>query len=518
MFTNESDCMHFYFAKDDHEIAIVVIDLAAEYIQNLAGNISVYTTFNDVPKNVTSIAVVAQYPIDEKLLPQDKSISYIFIGYETFIIPPSESVVSLCVEDDESMQSVFEALCASEENTQVMNIDPLHPDLNGKRFHHIVDIPLEELERFNFRDLEEIEDLWFHQRSIHTFESITNTGGRVGVLPNFFCYSGINIDKNQLRIIGIIKPNERLHSQFPLEGKFAGVSICVRVGDITKESCDAIVNSANIYLQKGSGVCGAIFAAAGSRLKDACEVQAQKYGGKLGVGEAVVTEGFNLKAKYIIHSVSPRCMFQWNDTIQKALFNAYSEIFEIAEREGLESIAIPAMGIGKHYCDLDRCVMIAMSVLDEYLYRSEKKLKRIVFVLSDEAIANKYLNYLLHFSHYNNSHGILDHSVGFEEKEKYKRALRYMLTQNSTFNTKQLKHILRIFDPELVDRITARRVCVRSLKYTGENEKLTNGKIYQSLTFNGSTYEILDNTGAVMVIGSGYFEWVEQNGIEEIEK
>ena len=518
MFTNESDYMHFYFSKYDHEIAIVVIDLAAEYIQTLAGNIPVYTTFEDVPKNVTSIAIVAQYPIDEELLPQDNTISYIFIGYKIFIIPPSESAVSLCVEDDESMRSVFEALCASEENTQVMNIDPLHPDLNGKRFHHIVDIPLEELERFNFRDLEEIEDLWFHQRSIHTFESITNTGGRVGVLPNFFCYSGINIDENQLRIIGVAKPNERLHSQFPLEGKFAGVSICVRVGDITKESCDAIVNSANIYLQKGSGVCGAIFAAAGLQLKDACEVQAQKYGGKLGVGQAVVTEAFNLKAKYIIHSVSPRCMFQWNDTIQKALYNAYSEIFEIAQREGFESIAIPAMGIGKHYCDLDRCAMIAMSVLDEYLYRPDKKLKRIIFVLSDEAIAGKYLSFLSNSKYFSTVRAGMDHNIGFEEKVKFNRALRYMLPQNSSFNTKQLKHILRIFDPVLVDRITTRKECIRTLKYTGENEKLTNGKIYQSLTFNGSTYEILDNTGAVMVIGSGYFEWVEQSEIEEEEK
>lgn len=280
-----------------------------------------------------------------------------------------------------------------------MNLDPLHPDLNGKRFHHIADILLEELERFDFADFKEIEDLWFHQRSINTFESISNINSRVGALPNFFCYSGINIDENQLRIIGVTKPDALLHSQFRLEGKFSGVTICVCVGDITNESCDAIVNSANIYLQKGSGVCGAIFSAAGSQLKDACEVQVQKYGGKLSVGQAIITDGFNLKAKYIIHSVSPRCMFQWNDTIQKALFNAYSEIFEIAQRERFESIAIPAMGVGKHYCDLDKCTMIAISVLNEYLCRPEKKLKRIIFVLADEAIADKYLRCLSLSSH-----------------------------------------------------------------------------------------------------------------------
>ena len=303
MFTNESDCMHFYFAKHDHEIAIVVIDLVAEYIQKLAGEIPVYNIFDDVPKNVTSIAVVSQYPIDEVFLPQDKSISYIFIGYKQFIIPPGESAVSVCVEDDESLQSLFEAMCASEENTQVINLDPIDSDLKGKKFHYIADIPLEELEKFNFEDLKELENLWFHQRSTLAFDSITSTNDRVAVLSNFFCYSGINIDNNQLRIIGVIKPDERLHAQFPLEGKFAGVTICIRVGDIAKVSCDAIVNSANVYLQKGSGVCGAIFDGSGPQLKPACEVQAQKYGGKLDVAEAVVTEGFNLKAKHIIHSV-----------------------------------------------------------------------------------------------------------------------------------------------------------------------------------------------------------------------
>lgn len=507
--------MHFYFAKHDHEIAIVVIDLVVQWIEKFAGNIPIYTSFDDVPNNVTSIAVVSQYPIDEALLPQGKSISYIFIGYKTFIIPPSRSAVSICVEDDESMQSVFEAMCASEENTQVINLDPLEPDLNGKRFQHIADIPLEDLEQFNFENLEKLEYLWLHQRSILTFESITSTNDRVAALSDFLCYSGINIDNNQLRIIGVMNPNERLHPKYPLEGKFAGVTICIRVGDITKESCDAIVNSANVYLQKGSGVCGAVFDGAGPQLKLACEVQAQKYGGKIDVGEAVVTEGFNLKAKYIIHSVSSRCMFQWNDTIQKALYDAYSKVFEIAEREGFESIAIPAMAIGKHYCDLDRCVMIAMSVLDEYLYRPEKKLKRIIFVLSDDVIANKYLSHLTHSVHYEEAKARLNHFIGFEEKEKYHRALRYMLAQNSSFNTRQLKHILEIFDPALVDRITTRRECIRTLKYTGEHEGLTTNKIYQSITFNGSTYEIIDNHGEVVLIGSSYFELIDDVEIQK---
>lgn len=112
----------------------------------------------------------------------------------------------------------------------------------------------------------------------------------------------------------------------------------------------------------------------------------------------------------------------------------------------------------------------------------------------------------------------VDHQTGFEEKAKFKEALIYMLGHYKGVQTAHLKHILRIFDLELVDRITTRKECIRNLKYTGENERLTNGKIYQSLTFNGSTYEILDNTGAVMLIGSGYFEWMPKIENTEVEK
>ena len=87
MFTNENDCMHFYFAKHDHEIAIVVIDLLTAWIEEFAGNIPAYTTFDDVPENVTSIAVVSQYPIDEALFPTDKSISSDNFAKLTFLSP-----------------------------------------------------------------------------------------------------------------------------------------------------------------------------------------------------------------------------------------------------------------------------------------------------------------------------------------------------------------------------------------------------------------------------------------------
>jgi hypothetical protein len=71
-------------------------------------------------------------------------------------------------------------------------------------------------------------------------------------------------------------------------------------GDITKFDVDAIVNAANTALRRGSGVCGAIFAAAGDGLEEACAEL-----GRCEAGEAVATSGFNLPAKWIIHTVGP---------------------------------------------------------------------------------------------------------------------------------------------------------------------------------------------------------------------
>lgn len=105
-----------------------------------------------------------------------------------------------------------------------------------------------------------------------------------------------------------------------------------------------------------------------------------------------------------------------------------------------------------------------------------------------------------------------DHLIGFEEKAKYKEALNYMIGLYSGVQTAHLKHILRIFDPELVDRIiNSRKECMRALEYTGENtNRFTMGKVYQSLTFNGSTYEIIDDNGEIALIGCAYFEWIKK--------
>jgi O-acetyl-ADP-ribose deacetylase len=111
-------------------------------------------------------------------------------------------------------------------------------------------------------------------------------------------------------------------------------------GDITREPVDAIVNAANAALARGGGVCGAIFAAAGHGLDAACAAI-----GGCPTGEAVVTPGFALPAKWIVHAVGP----VWHggrDGEPELLRSCYRRSLEVAREAGATSIAFPAISTG----------------------------------------------------------------------------------------------------------------------------------------------------------------------------
>ena len=110
---------------------------------------------------------------------------------------------------------------------------------------------------------------------------------------------------------------------------------------ITDLDTDAVVNAANEGLWAGSGVCGAIFAAAGYReLEEACK----KIGG-CETGSAVITPGFRLKAKYIIHAVGPRWSGGGHGE-QKQLYGAYRRSLELAAEHGCASVGFPLISSG----------------------------------------------------------------------------------------------------------------------------------------------------------------------------
>ena len=143
-------------------------------------------------------------------------------------------------------------------------------------------------------------------------------------------------------------------------------------GDITRLDVDAIVNAANKTLLGGGGVDGAIHRAAGPELRDAC-----KQLGGCETGEAKITPGFGLPARYVIHTVGP----VWGGGERgenRLLAGCYRNAFALAEAHGLASIAYPAISTGAYGFPPDRAALIALrSVLDAL--QGTAGIERVVF-------------------------------------------------------------------------------------------------------------------------------------------
>lgn len=155
--------------------------------------------------------------------------------------------------------------------------------------------------------------------------------------------------------------------------------IRVVISNIVDETTDAIVNAANEMLAAGSGISGAIHAAAGRHLEQEC---LQLRG--CPTGEARVTAGYDLKAKYVIHAVAPR---YWDGTRGEAdlLRKTYQSIFEVALKNKINSISIPAIDTGIYRFPLQEATQIALEVAKTYFDQIQ-----IRFVCFDQKAAEIY--------------------------------------------------------------------------------------------------------------------------------
>ena len=150
---------------------------------------------------------------------------------------------------------------------------------------------------------------------------------------------------------------------------------------ITNLDVDAIVNAANSGLAAGSGVCGAIFAEAGYReLATAC--------GKIGhcdTGKAVITPGFNLKAKHIIHAVGP--IWQGgNKNEPELLYGAYYNSLELAKQNGLRSIAFPLISSGIFGYPKDKAWEVAITACKDFIDKNKDFDIEITFAVLKDSI------------------------------------------------------------------------------------------------------------------------------------
>ena len=132
--------------------------------------------------------------------------------------------------------------------------------------------------------------------------------------------------------------------------------------DITRLGVDAIVNAANTGLRPGGGVCGAIFAAAGyDELEEACRKV-----GHCPVGGAVITPGFGLRAKFVIHAVGP--IWQGGEQQEgQLLSSAYRSALELAWKQGLGSIAFPLISSGIYGYPKEEAFRIAVDTIRSFL-------------------------------------------------------------------------------------------------------------------------------------------------------
>lgn len=154
-------------------------------------------------------------------------------------------------------------------------------------------------------------------------------------------------------------------------------------GDITKLKVDAIVNAANNSLLGGGGVDGAIHRAAGPELLE--------YNRKLGgckTGEAKITPGFRLPAKYIIHTVGP--IWQGGKAHEDQLLaNCYQKSLKLAVENNIKSIAFPAISTGVYGFPLDRATEIAIRTVKEFL-RDNDVIEKVIFVCFDDRTYEVY--------------------------------------------------------------------------------------------------------------------------------
>ena len=145
--------------------------------------------------------------------------------------------------------------------------------------------------------------------------------------------------------------------------------------DITKMEVDAIVNAANTDLLMGGGVCGAIFKAAGAaELQAACDKLAP-----IQTGEAVITPGFRLPAKFVIHAAGP-VYRQWSKEESEALLRAaYSNSLKRAVENQCESIAFPLISSGIYGYPKAEALQVAMSAIQDFLQNHDLEVSLVVF-------------------------------------------------------------------------------------------------------------------------------------------
>ena len=161
----------------------------------------------------------------------------------------------------------------------------------------------------------------------------------------------------------------------------------IKLGDITKLDCDAIVNAAKRSLLGGGGVDGAIHRAAGPELLAECRTL-----NGCETGQAKITKGYNLKAKYVIHTVGPIYSNDPSDPIKLA--DCYRNSLNLAKEYGIHSIAFPSISTGVYGYPLKEATEVVVKTVSKWLDDNQDYNIKVIFMCFSENAYNLYQEYL----------------------------------------------------------------------------------------------------------------------------
>lgn len=202
--------------------------------------------------------------------------------------------------------------------------------------------------------------------------------------PNIF-YSTEETAKRKWRIanrLNTIKDNEFLTASYVLTWNTDKPDVWVGYyhGDITDLAVDAIVNAANRTILGGGGVDGAIHKVAGEELREECyKIREEKYPEGVPTGEAVITKGYNLPAKHVIHTPGPI----WEDGTQgepELLYNCYYNSLKLAIDNKVNVIAFPEISTGAYGYPKDEAEKVAFKAISDFVKDYPASLEEIILV------------------------------------------------------------------------------------------------------------------------------------------
>jgi O-acetyl-ADP-ribose deacetylase (regulator of RNase III) len=152
---------------------------------------------------------------------------------------------------------------------------------------------------------------------------------------------------------------------------FLGNRLGIKVGDITEEHVDAVVNAANSSLMGGGGVDGAIHRKGGEAIHRACvKVRKELYPEGLPTGKAAVTESGYLPCRYVIHTVGP--VWSGGSSAEAAKLNsAYTESLRVAAEMELQTVAFPSISTGVYGYPKDKAARVSFGAVEAFLARNE---------------------------------------------------------------------------------------------------------------------------------------------------